>query len=37
MEKLSNKNIINWLHNLFEFIGYYIGYYIAMIINYKNS
>ena len=37
MKSLSNSNIINSLHKLCEFIAYYIGYYIAMIINYRNS
>lgn len=34
MNNLSNKNIICNLHKILEVIGNYIGYYIAMLINY---
>lgn len=34
MNNLSNKNIIYNLHRILEILGYYIGYYIAMLINY---
>ena len=36
MNKLSNKNIIYNLHKLIEILGYYLGFYIAKIINYIN-
>ncbi len=34
MMKLSNENIIYNLHKLIEILGYYLGFYIAKIINY---
>jgi|MDSX01.1.fsa_nt_gb hypothetical protein len=34
MNNLSNKNIISNLHKILEIIGCYLGYYIAMLINY---